>query len=824
MGARTADEASEPRAGVGPGRPRLPAPADATPESGRAALRAVRAFHVGAAEDGLDRPGADELPALMHRFRVAGSIRSEYPVMLLPAGEAEAVAPVGEWLGRRVEALAETLGDVRLVRDNLPRLELAAWERVGDRSAPTPAGELIAGLADAVETGDAARERLAGDLSTIAASGPVGAVCVGLDELTAVRVAMHLAGRRAATRGEALRARAERLREALVRLLEADDRKRSGEAAERMAESLGGGDAGIDPGALARAIGRRRGPVAMDPDRRGRIERALVALERVGEPGPLAVVVHAGELDGLEEAPAGVEVVRADRPSAEAAVRFDALADRFAPVALALRVAELETEGAFDASVFGPMVETFGRESLSAEEVGELPAVIAVEPADRLAGADMPGVCAALLSGRPIVVLTPVAPGWGGAAGVEDDLATGYRFDPGRFGLGLREARVCQTSASRPGHLVAGLEGSLSSSRASLHVVALGRCADGSLPGVGPWLHAGAALEGRAHAFFAYDPEAGPSWADRMDVSGNEQAEADWPTHELDCFDGGGAPHTITLAFTFADFALLEPSLRGHFRVVPEACPSNDLTPVDQMPAVEAAGGDRRIPFVWSADEGGRMRRLVISRRLMEACRDRLSAWRTLRELAGVRNAHVERALEAERAALRAEAAERLAEQAERHAAELEGARREAAGEAMGRLAEMLLEVDLGAAAAAMRPTSAPLPGAPAREGEGVGETESAPSPEPAAADEEDEALTFDEPYIDSALCTSCNDCVNINPRLFVYNENKQAQIGDPDAGTFAELVAAAEKCPARCIHPGRPRNPDEPNLESLTERARRFN
>ena len=80
-----------------------------------------------------------------------------------------------------------------------------------------------------------------------------------------------------------------------------------------------------------------------------------------------------------------------------------------------------------------------------------------------------------------------------------------------------------------------------------------------------------------------------------------------------------------------------------------------------------------------------------------------------------------------------------------------------------------------------------------------------------------------DEPWIESVLCTSCNDCINVNPRLFVYDDNKQATIADPRAGTYAELVAAAEACPAQCIHPGEPLNPSEPNLADLVARAKRF-
>jgi pyruvate-ferredoxin/flavodoxin oxidoreductase len=59
---------------------------------------------------------------------------------------------------------------------------------------------------------------------------------------------------------------------------------------------------------------------------------------------------------------------------------------------------------------------------------------------------------------------------------------------------------------------------------------------------------------------------------------------------------------------------------------------------------------------------------------------------------------------------------------------------------------------------------------------------------------------------------------------MFQYNENKQAFIADPKAGTFAELVQAALKCPARCIHPGVPRDGDETATEEMIAKAAPFN
>ena len=98
------------------------------------------------------------------------------------------------------------------------------------------------------------------------------------------------------------------------------------------------------------------------------------------------------------------------------------------------------------------------------------------------------------------------------------------------------------------------------------------------------------------------------------------------------------------------------------------------------------------------------------------------------------------------------------------------------------------------------------------------------PAPIAEAVEEEEEALAFDEPYIDAPLCTTCNECTNINPRLFQYNANKQAFIADATAGTFAELVKAAELCPARCIHPGKPQSGDSTATPELIERAAPFN
>jgi ferredoxin len=80
-----------------------------------------------------------------------------------------------------------------------------------------------------------------------------------------------------------------------------------------------------------------------------------------------------------------------------------------------------------------------------------------------------------------------------------------------------------------------------------------------------------------------------------------------------------------------------------------------------------------------------------------------------------------------------------------------------------------------------------------------------------------------DEAYIETVRCSTCNECTTINSKMFAYDQNKQAYIADVTAGTYAQLVAAAESCQVAVIHPGRPRNPQEPDLEDLLKRAAPF-
>jgi len=93
----------------------------------------------------------------------------------------------------------------------------------------------------------------------------------------------------------------------------------------------------------------------------------------------------------------------------------------------------------------------------------------------------------------------------------------------------------------------------------------------------------------------------------------------------------------------------------------------------------------------------------------------------------------------------------------------------------------------------------------------------------PPVAEPEKPAPASDAAYIETPRCTTCEECVKINGRVFVYDANKQAHIADIKAGSYRDLVEAAEACQVSIIHPGRPLDPGEPGLEELLQRAAPF-
>jgi ferredoxin len=743
--------------------------------------------------------------------------------VLLPSeapGQPLAARGLRDLLAEAADGVKQSGRDARSLIDNLERLRgLAA--RLLDRGGPE---EDLRGLVSragfhlvqALELPESDQEVLATDLAALVGRLPEDGELLELGPETPLRAYLAALEAERGPRQRRFRDELEQLAERLRDLLELD-RLRADASHEpgALEETFGSGSAGqLDMSALSRTLPRSTGSEALDPGRRARILDSLDRIERRLEeevPGGGAIFVHPPE---LPPSAAGLERLEHPDPLSAAVGVFDGVAARMAPLFRAVRAARLEVEGRYRPGLHDPLLAGLTWEAYTADELLLLPAVVALDSARRVRERDEGALSRLLSSSRPVhvIVLDEV-----GARDEAEDLSR-YHLDLGYLLIAHREALVVSSALARPAEFASGLARVARALRPAAVLV--------QLPAREPraWreLLAEAALQGRACPEFVYDPDAGPGWEARFDLSANPCPELAWPAHRMTCL-ADGSEETLDVPVTFADAVALEPAYRRHLRVIPRAAWDESQVPLAEfVQRVDPQQSERSIPFIWMEDGEGVLQRAIVTRELAIAVLGRLRGWRVLQELAGYESSFVARAAAAAREHTLAEAEAERAELERTHGEELERIRSETARESFERLAEALLSAEgeplerltpVARPAAPLAPEPASLPG------------ESAATQPPSAVEPEpEEALTFDEPWLDTPLCTTCNECTNLNPLLFQYNEDKQAFLADAAAGTFAELVKAAELCPARCIHPGRPRADDRTATPELVERGSAFN
>ncbi|HSR50804.1 MAG TPA: ferredoxin [Acidobacteriota bacterium] len=737
-------------------------------------------------------------------------------------------------------------------------------------------------VASFAESSQAARDELSHEVDGLRTHLPrEGALVAFHPQAPLVLYAWSLArGRRQAALN--LTREVRRLAADLEGRLESDAQLQGGDAGH-LSQSMGEqGDALVDAAALSSLLPGKRGSKPLDEQRRKRMQKALDALKvhlQASLNEPPFYILHRGAaplLPGLQ----ADALQRHEEPLESALNFFDDLVKRRVRVLRAMRIAALEIEGRYRPELHDAVFARFQWQSCSEDELRALPPVVVLESAQRLSGRAMSALSQVLGSSRPLHVLAlnndPLTRLSGGGL----DLSTGYLPDLGYLAMAHREAFVLQGTLVRPGHLLEGLNKLCESLEPALALVWVpediqassgpsSAAGDGSPSGPSSspspshdwtWRLGWSAHAGRAAACFTYSPANGLSWAQRFDLQGNPQSEALCPTYRLSYEDAGGQEQALEAAVTFAHAAALNPNYRAHFRIIPREAWDESIETSGGDSATSSQGGAEAakksrlgrptqmdiaryidefdqtppaaIPFLWVLDENNTLQRAVMTREMAAACRDRKRSWRLLQELAGVNNEYVRRAEEK----LRRELEERLKSEQD---VLLEEARKQGAADAIDRLVGILTGVELAPGGdlaapslAGETPARAPVepesdtgtvPGDAPAQSDGAGQAptgQEGTSNGEAATPGGGPAAAAEEPYIDTILCTTCNDCIQLNPLLFRYNSDKQAEIADPSAGTFAQLVQAAESCPAHCIHPGTPRPDDETATSEMVARA----
>ena len=284
-------------------------------------------------------------------------------------------------------------------------------------------------------------------------------------------------------------------------------------------------------------------------------------------------------------------------------------------------------------------------------------------------------------------------------------------------------------------------------------------------------------MESRAYPIFKFNPDLGIKVHEALDLSGNPEMEKIWPSYSLKYLENG-RQKKMELPMTFADFAITEARFRKHFRQVPRDSWNENMVLLADFLALEENDREGKFPFIWAINRQEQLNRVLVDKTIVESCEERRDFWLLLKSLAQVDKVKVADTKEVEQK-IRAEV--------------------------VGKIAQGLMHIASG--------EESFLP---------LGEIFSTTT---ALAPNSPNAITGSMgPWLDTADCSSCNECIQLNPSIFAYNADNKAYIKDADGGPYEDIVKAAEKCTARVIHPGLPKDTSIKDYDKWVKRGEKFN
>ncbi len=538
---------------------------------------------------------------------------------------------------------------------------------------------------------------------------------------------------------------------------------------------------------------------------------------------------------------------------------FEAQMRKMADNVSLVRRAELLRDGSYDPDTHDEQLSSLTWAQFDDDEFALCPPILAMGGDGAMLDIGFQNLSRLLASGKPIRVVvldTQVYSNTGGQActsGFTGQVADMSGFGKAQHGktevrkelallaIAHRGVYVHQTSQAAASHLIGGVLRGLHKRRPVLINVYTPCPVEHGLADDWSQHAARLALESRAFPFLTFDPDAGPTYADQLSLDGNPSVDDLWPTYTLRFVDESGSEEALELPVTIADWAATEARFKQHFKEVPASEWNEEMRPFHEFFLLSPEDREGLTPYILGLTRERTLRRLRVSREIVQLAEERQMFWSQLRQLAGlevapsVRDlvaASLEEEFESRSAALRAEYEAKLTDLRASYPAQM--ARQlatallsKAGGSAA--VAEFLAELPAATmppngTAVATAPVAPPAPTTAPAAAPAPAPSSAAPAPAPAAATDDDEEGMVLEAWIDSARCTTCDECTNINKKLFAYNADKQAYIKDPTAGTFKQLVTAAERCPVAIIHPGTPLNSKEKDLEKWIARAAKFN
>jgi hypothetical protein len=742
-------------------------------------LYELRTFHLTGRkidEEMRDLGELDLVPALLSRYRDLTRIRHDYPLVLVEGGGDSYVRSLTSITNGILREIAPEGMEGERARKNLLSLELeirSASAREG-RGSLSKLWETAAGalLSDSDLSGEE-KKLLEANLARARRASKVDGAVVECNGEAPVSLFVHAWKSIENKRARSVLERLEGLIVGLSGILRVDQLKSAeGLSADSLRSSIGSSfEEEFDFAAMSESLVASSRESHLPAQRRERIRFALSVLESQRF---FALRPDGRGKDGDGPYPFVVDsctdVLKTFRDRIPEMVDF----------VKAIRIAELELANEYDERKHDPFFGQFDEASLSREDVSFFPSYLVCLESSKYDDANKAALVEILSSDLPVKVLLRPDDAFGRSS-VKSDRhsasASGWDLQLANLAMGMGSAYVLQAATSSLYLMSEAVSAGLQIRGPALFSVFSGSTA--SFPNLAPYSVSASAAQSRAFPCFVYDPGAGATWAARFHLDGNPQVESDWPVDAFQYEDRDLQAVSEDLAFTFVDFAASDRRLCGSFASVPQRSWHAKMVPASEYLKLEDEAAADKVPYLLMVDGENILHRVVVTHNIISAARRCAQAWRSLQELAGIGNSHALALLERER--------KTWEEEKKREIEEIKGAFKEQAAQV----------------AAA-----------------------EAPSLEPAAqvAEAAEARGPIEEAFIETPRCNACDECTKKNPRMFAYNENKQAYIKDINAGSFRDLVEAAELCKVAIIHPGKPRNPSEPNLEELIKRAEPFN
>lgn len=741
-------------------------------------------FYLTGEKPGDDPADAGHLrPALFSAYRDLSKLRYDFPLVLV---DGDAGGPFVQSLSDIIDGILQEIAPRGIEGERLRRHVLALEEEIRTLASRGRKGSLLQ-LWDLAETAllsradTSARKSLSDSLSRARVVLGLDGEVIDCGGETPVKVLTHAWAVVQEIKARRFRDQVDALILKLSDILKADSMRSEGaRSAATLKHSVGTAyEAVFDFEAMSDILETACADGMMAEKRRRRIRSALSTLESQRFFAPAGNRVKGGRRKGPH-------VFVFDR-CARALDAFQERLPEMVGLIKAMSIAELEIGNRYREPAHDPFFRRFDETFVQPDDLALFPSYLVCLRNGRDARAEKAKVAEVLSSGLPIKVVNQ-----------SDDILEDLSIGSGQLSFGLRgsqlaamalglnNAYVLQASGSCLYPLRESILRGLAQNGPALFSVysgLAGHRAAKNVPDVPPYLRAAAAAESRAFPAFAYDPERGSDWASRFSIDGNPQAEAEWPVHRFGYEDEDLQRISEEAAFTFVDFVASDRRYAGCFARVPRSRWHDGMVPVNDFLELENGAAAGKVPYILMVDDKNVVYRAIVEDTLIHAARRCRGMWRSLQELGGINNSHARKLLAEEKEIWEQEKARELAESRPR----------------------AVPEADAPAPPAAEDATPAAEKTTPAE----VAEATPAPS---------------DEPFIETPRCTTCNECTEINNKMFAYDDNEQAYIADPDAGTYRQLVEAAEACQVCIIHPGKPRNPNEPDLDALISRAEPFN